>query len=196
MSRAHFAAVILAGGQSSRMGEDKALLQLSGESMLARCQRLAENIGSKQVFVSRNEFKAGFLPDIYPGFGPLSGIHAAIFETELPLLVLPVDMPLVDEDMLLEVVTAGLAMQTCVQFENNELPLFVPNRKEVRSYLEKCLSVDVKDKGRFSIKRFLTAIGSAQLTTPYEEKLVNANTPQQWQHCNTLQRIMKLANKS
>ncbi len=188
-----FVGVVLAGGKSSRMGTDKALLKLDGQSMLDRTIAILTALGASQVVVCRNEFVSGYLPDIYPSLGPLSGIHAAIYETNLPILVVPVDMPLLDQSMLTPLLKAGLNSQVACHYQTHPLPTFIPNNKEVRSYLERCLSEFDNDKSKLSIKRFLTYIGTLVLTSNEDYKLANANTPDQWQHYATLNRIQKLS---
>jgi molybdenum cofactor guanylyltransferase len=88
------AAVILAGGKSTRMGvEDKALLPLGGKPMIARViERLKPQV--ERIVISANgdlsRFSAFGLPvvsDIFEGFvGPLAGLHTGMrwSETNLP----------------------------------------------------------------------------------------------------------------
>lgn len=191
-----FVGVVLAGGQSSRMGKDKALLELNGQTMMTRSVELLESVGACEVFVCRNEFKFGYLPDIYSGYGPLSGIHAALFATTLPLLVVPVDMPLLDEKTLYTIICAGLAAETMVHYQYNPLPLFVPNTDESKMYLEKNLSASKPSKQQLSIKRFLKHSSTIVLTHDDESKLANANTPDDWQQHTTLNRIIETAKKN
>ena len=88
-----FSALILAGGKSSRMGRDKALLSINGQSLLAHMQQLAIDSGAAEVLVSRNQ--PGFINDTEHQAGPLAGILAALAHcTTSQLLVLPVDTPL------------------------------------------------------------------------------------------------------
>ena len=94
-----FSALILAGGQSSRMGQDKALLQLNGQSLLAHMQQLALAAGASEVLISRNQ--PGFIQDASGQFGPLAGILAALEHcTSSHLLVLPIDTPRLDATSL------------------------------------------------------------------------------------------------
>lgn len=92
--------VILCGGRSSRMGEDKALLNYKGESFLFRaCHSLSFChdiiIASGERGYSHLGCKCIFTEDIYKGKGPLAGIHAALklCVTEYAF-VLSVDLPL------------------------------------------------------------------------------------------------------
>jgi molybdopterin-guanine dinucleotide biosynthesis protein A len=104
-----FSAVILAGGQSSRMGRDKAALELAGETLLARQIRLVQAAGAAEVFISgragRDDTKFGcpVLADNFPQAGPLAGIESALQKCCNPLLlVLAVDMPLMSAAVLEE----------------------------------------------------------------------------------------------
>ncbi|MCC6924219.1 molybdenum cofactor guanylyltransferase [Novosphingobium sp.] len=70
---------VLAGGQSSRFGSDKALAVLGGESLIARAVDLLSGWCEKVVVIGREEAPAPTLPDWpRPGMGPLGGIAAAL----------------------------------------------------------------------------------------------------------------------
>jgi len=193
-----FIGLILAGGQSSRMGEDKAFLQIDGKTLLQRNINLLKRIGACEVLVSRNDFSQGCLPDIYPNHGPLSGIHSALFKdysdeqvtkNRPPILVIPVDMPLLSEDLLICLVEAGLTMDTAVHYLEHPIPAFIPNTNLTRGYLESLLSDVSATKPSRSIQRFLSRIGAVQLSTAENDKLINTNTPEQWhKFINNLQR--------
>ncbi len=95
-----FAAVLLAGGQSRRMGRDKALLPLpDGRLLWQRQLALLKELEPSAVFLAgppRPGFPASLrqIDDETPGLGPLGGIVAALRATSAPLLVvLAVDLP-------------------------------------------------------------------------------------------------------
>ncbi len=90
---------VLAGGRSTRMGQDKALLQVGGRSLLDLALDKLRGLGvaTPRIAAARSDLSshAPVVPDLHPGCGPLSGIEAALAATNLPLnLFLPVDMPL------------------------------------------------------------------------------------------------------
>jgi molybdenum cofactor guanylyltransferase len=90
---------VLAGGRSTRMGQDKALLQVGGRSLLDLALDKLRSIGvaAPRIAAARSDLSsyAPLVPDLHPGSGPLSGIEAALAATTQPLnLFLPVDMPL------------------------------------------------------------------------------------------------------
>jgi molybdopterin-guanine dinucleotide biosynthesis protein A len=96
----NFSAVILAGGQSSRMGRDKAFLEIGGRILLDRQIGTLLATGAEDIFISGrtgadySAFGCRVLTDEFPGAGPLAGIHAALKVSKRPLLlVLAVDLP-------------------------------------------------------------------------------------------------------
>ncbi|NCC50755.1 MAG: molybdenum cofactor guanylyltransferase [Spartobacteria bacterium] len=97
-----FSAVILAGGQSSRMGRDKAFLRMEGETLLQRQLRTAAEAGAAQLLISGRAdadysgYNAEVLYDEAPSCGPLGGIISGFRAARHALiLVLAVDMPCV-----------------------------------------------------------------------------------------------------
>jgi molybdenum cofactor guanylyltransferase len=97
-------AFVLAGGHSSRMGADKALLAFRDQTLLARALDIAAAVASRAVIVGPRERYAIYgevVEDIHTGCGPLGGIHAALRATGTDLnLVLSVDMPLMTAEFL------------------------------------------------------------------------------------------------
>jgi len=97
-------AFILAGGKSTRMGTDKAFLLLDGRTLLARMLDLARQISSNVHIVGAPAKFTPFAPtieDIFPGCGPLAGIHAALRFSPTDLnLILAVDVPFVSPALL------------------------------------------------------------------------------------------------
>jgi molybdopterin-guanine dinucleotide biosynthesis protein A len=100
---------VLAGGKSSRMGADKAFLDFGGQTLLDRalnvmgtvCDRVAI-VGDPARFAKYESAKHGWVvADIFPGCGPLAGIHAALVSSTAELnLMLAVDMPFVSAELL------------------------------------------------------------------------------------------------
>ena len=68
--------LILAGGLSSRMGEDKALLRVGNETMLQRTARVLREAGAD--FVAMSGSRTGGIPDRWRHAGPVGGIASAV----------------------------------------------------------------------------------------------------------------------
>ncbi|GAB57929.1 MAG: molybdenum cofactor guanylyltransferase [Pseudomonadota bacterium] len=172
-----FSALILAGGQSSRMGQDKALLQLNGQSLLAHMQQVALDSGAVEVLVSRN--LPGFIADNTPQQGPLAGILAALQHcSSSQLLVLPIDTP------LLTVTSVQRLLQhangAACYFSDNPLPCVLP----VTPALSPLISAQLRT-GQRSVHALLKLLKAKSLAAPNTE-LLNTNTPADWRHCLTL----------
>ena len=103
-------AVILAGGDSRRMGQDKAALPLHGKPLLQHVTDAVAQVFPR-VIVSVRQPRAGLnLPqvcDALPGGGPLAGLAAALERIETPwLFAVGCDMPFVSPEVI-----AALALQ-------------------------------------------------------------------------------------
>jgi molybdopterin-guanine dinucleotide biosynthesis protein A len=97
-------AFILAGGKSSRMGQDKAFLRLGDRTLLAHALQLARAVSGNAWIVGSTKKFAHFGPvaeDVYPERGPLAGIHAALTRTSTDLnLIIAVDLPFLQPGLL------------------------------------------------------------------------------------------------
>lgn len=177
MVRSPFSALVLAGGQSSRMGQDKALLKLNGQSLLAHMQQLAWDCGASEVLISRNQ--PGFIADHTQQQGPLAGILAALpYCHNAQLLVLPIDTPLLSTFSLQALLT--FAKGAAAYFSHSPLPCVLP----VTPLLEEVICQQLK-QGERSIKTLLKQLNAQSMPAPTTE-LLNTNTPQDWQLCLSL----------
>lgn len=99
MNPANLSAVLLAGGESIRMGRDKAKLEVDGKPLWQHQLALLESLKPTEIFVSARtdpDWRPGntiFVPDEPPSVGPLSGIAATLRKSHgSHLLVLAVDL--------------------------------------------------------------------------------------------------------
>lgn len=135
------AGVILAGGNSSRMGTDKSLLTLpnSRVSLLEHCQRQLAFV-CNNIFISGSQHDQG-IADVIPNCGPLSGIHGAITHFEMhnsnisELLVIAVDMPDLCAEDFDHLLKMGRKNRCLCIFEQCFLPLYLPLSVDVTEYL-------------------------------------------------------------
>ena len=101
------AAVLLAGGKSSRMGRDKSALPVNGEPLWQRQLAVLRATEPAELFISGKcdgpyaDCGVEILADEIPGCGPLGGIATALRRcTSERLLVLAVDMPAMTAEFL------------------------------------------------------------------------------------------------
>ena len=102
----HATGIIMAGGKNSRMGKNKAFLQVGGETILENIVKQLKKVTSDLIIVSNRprDFKhTGIktVSDIYPGSGPLGGIHAGLANSSTGVnLVVACDMPFLQPEVL------------------------------------------------------------------------------------------------
>ena len=96
----NFSVVILAGGESSRMGRDKAWIEIDGQPLISHAIATAREAGATEILISGRpgiDYSAlgcAVLLDRESGLGPLGGIERALETTQASLmLVLAVDLP-------------------------------------------------------------------------------------------------------
>lgn len=98
--------VILAGGQSSRMGTNKALLDLGGEPLIQRLAKRFQTWFPQVVVVTNTPDLYSFLGlpmagDRIPGLGPLSGLEAGLSASRFPhAFFCACDMPFVSAALI------------------------------------------------------------------------------------------------
>ena len=137
---------VLAGGRSSRMGSDKALLRLGQQNLLQLMLDKARTIVAEPVIVGARANYAEYgdvIEDLIPGCGPLSGIHAALCTTLTDLnLILSVDMPLMTADFLrwlLQLASTCSDMAVVPRADGRNQPLCASYRRGVRGVAEHAL---------------------------------------------------------
>ena len=173
--------VVLAGGKSSRMGEDKSGMKLrEGVTQLdfvhgllgLFCQRVAVSArGGRERF-------EGFelIEDVDGVKGPMAGLIAALRKSDgKPVLLLACDMPYLDRQTLLQLVSRrdetkvatcfvgsdGMPEPLCAVYEPSGLACLVGNASQ----------------GRFSLRRFLEEELVERIHLARPDLLASVNTP-------------------
>ena len=133
-------AVLLAGGKSRRMGEDKATIVFRNTPLWQIQLDLLRKLEFEQLFISAQvdppwrPADIEFVPDDQPSRGPLSGIGAALSRiTTNHLLALAIDMPFMSENYLLslcEKIEPGRGIVPLI--ENRAEPLAAIYPREAR----------------------------------------------------------------
>lgn len=103
--------IILAGGKSSRMGQDKCDLEYGGTTFLEHQIQKGRELGISDILISgyRGRCSAPVIPDRFPERGPLGGLEACLRRAAHPrCLVLGVDVPLLSQEDLLALGKRGL----------------------------------------------------------------------------------------
>ena len=101
---------ILAGGKSSRMGTDKALLEFEGKQFITQIAEELSWFDERIIARGNNSGLEGkvergwtVIPDLYPDHGPIGGLHAALSACRSDaLFVVTCDMPLIESELVRE----------------------------------------------------------------------------------------------
>ncbi len=101
MSSTRVTLAVLAGGESRRMGRNKALLPINGRPLILHIIERLRPLADEVIVVARSPAPYTFLHvpiaiDRYPGAGPLAGLHAALSAARGEwVMLVACDMPLV-----------------------------------------------------------------------------------------------------
>ena len=171
--------VVLAGGQSSRMGRDKAHLAWRGQTLLAHARATLQAAGAANVIVSGHYPECSGIPDAEPGLGPLGGLVSVI--AAIPdgvLLVVPVDMPLLTPALLQSL--ARHDGTACATYLNHILPMRLRMDDRCRTAIARLVS---DPNAKRSLRALHEALGGVFIPAPAEHlaELINCNTPKQWE---------------
>jgi molybdopterin-guanine dinucleotide biosynthesis protein A len=104
--RQNITGVVLAGGQSSRFGGNKALALWRGKFLIQHTRDTLAAVFSSSLLITNTPEQFEFLnmpmiSDRYQNMGPLAGIHAALLHTGKPwIFVIGCDMPAVTPDLI------------------------------------------------------------------------------------------------
>jgi molybdenum cofactor guanylyltransferase len=182
-----FSAVLLAGGESRRMGRDKATAIFQGETLWQRQLSLLRQLEPAQIFLSARTEQVWrptdieLLPDKVPLLGPVSGIAAALTRMKTShLLVLAIDMPFLTEDHLrhlLRLSKAGCGVVAISGGRAEPLAAIYPKK----SLPEFTAALSSNDRSMQSLVRQLAAkhkVGLAELSQAEAEHFRSVNTPE------------------
>ena len=184
-----FSGVVLAGGYSSRMGREKALLPVDGQPLWRRQYDLLAQAGAKECYVSVRK-EQDWLPDDVARVddsvvdcGPLSGLAAVtLWVKRTHLIVLAVDLPELPLQWLTRLQASCLYGLGAVGLHEEEgfEPLAAIYPAEMFPFIRACLSS--RDLSMQSMLRRATASGlmrALPIKKEEERWFENWNTPEQ-----------------
>ena len=174
--------VVLAGGRSQRMGEDKRFLCFAGKTLLEHAKLSLGKLQLRSVLVSSADIK-NTVEDQQPGQGPLGGMMSVFSQYAKPdirgFLFVPVDMPLLTGEVLFEIAKQGLDSRVPVCFKQQYLPLYLPNISGVAEQITIAL-----EQHNGAVRRLISGLNGKQLdVTEHQTKqniFINLNRPQDW----------------
>ena len=120
------AAFILAGGASRRMGTDKSQLILEGQSFVERIAAKLGAITMNVVVVGKSSPASATLqhvPDIYPQWGALGGVHTALASCAAPWsLIVACDFPFVTAELFVRLASLRADFEAVAPVQSDGIP--------------------------------------------------------------------------
>jgi molybdopterin-guanine dinucleotide biosynthesis protein A len=187
------AGFLLAGGMSTRMGTDKAFLIFDGQTLLDRALIVMQTVCNRVTIVGdpakfancfANYDAGSVIADIFPGCGPLAGIHSALVHSVAELnLMLAVDMPFATAELLsflFAVAEKNAAVVTVPRVNDGLQPLCAVYRRAFAAAAERALRA-----GNYKIDALFSSVSThvieaAELAAAgfSARNFFNVNTPQ------------------
>jgi molybdenum cofactor guanylyltransferase len=173
---------ILTGGRSSRLGQDKALLPVAGGTLAEHLAGIVARTAGSATLVGPPARYAHLplpcIPDLRPGLGPLSGIEAALLDTERDYnLILACDLLGIDAAILNGLLSrseSSLADCVCLRDADGVVhPLCAVYRRSCLSPVRAAL-----DFQKLRLLSLLDAIDTVYVDT--NQRLANINTLAEW----------------
>lgn len=196
-----FTGYVLAGGKSSRMGKDKAFLEISGKTFLANAVDALRPVCSSVKIVlnnSQNHFiekipgDISHICDFLADRGAPGGIHAALKDCETEFaVVLAVDLPFVS--------SVAIEQLCSIALDSNEYAAIVPRQSngklqplcavyQVNDCLPKLEEV-LSQTNSASVRDFLKLISHKHIDVNHlkadKNLLLNVNNPSDFQSINS-----------
>lgn len=178
--------LVLTGGASTRMGEDKALLDAGGQPQLQATLRLLRK-HARPCFVSlragqaTEPLRAGLrqIIDCLEGVGPAAGLLAAhAAHPQAAWLVLACDLPLLNDAALEALIRARDGRHAAIGYRSGHDDLPEPLCMLWEPHALECLAQQVR-AGRNGLREALRQLDTLLLPAPPDGALDNANTPQE-----------------
>ena len=179
----NLSALILAGGKSSRMGRDKAWLEIDGQPLIKRQIALLHQLCVTEVFISGRadtDYSAlgcTVLRDTFIDAGPLAGIERGLAATTSSfLLVLAVDLPRMELGFLQILFGAcGRAVGVVPLVRSKTEPLISIYPKQIHP-----IAVQHLEDGRYAVNQFVDVCRKAGMVLDYTVASANEHVFLNW----------------
>lgn len=176
--------LVLAGGKSTRMKRDKAMLEYHGKPQQEHMFELLEEVCDKVYLSCRDEAQSEEAPhecilDTFIGLGPYGGILSAFMhEPNVAWLVVAIDLPYLDNPTINNLVDHRnpSKLATCFIDPKNEFPEPLISIWEPRAYPR---MLDFLSRGHSCPRKVLINSDSEVITERDARALTNINTPEE-----------------
>lgn len=173
-------AIVLAGGKSSRMGQNKALMMLGGRTVIQRVLDVVSSVFD-EVYISGNCFyyhflSKGIIEDNIEQKGPMGGIYSALEYFKEDIFVCSCDMPFISSDLIRDILQKKEENRiNVIRFREKIYPVLGVYPYSAMDAIRKAI-----DAEKLRMKAFLEEqqANFIQYENDLEDQLLNINTPE------------------
>ncbi len=189
--------VVLAGGQSSRLGMDKSFVNVNGQSLIEQIVAKLAKLSDDVIIVTNSpekydHLKARLVGDIYPGKGALGGIYSGLrTAANAYSLVVACDMPFLDLNLLRYMILLARGHDVVIpRIRRLPEPLHAIYSKNCLEPIDRLLA-----RGGLKIIDFFSEVrvryveeSEVDIFDPQHLSFFNVNTPNDWKEMEKLAR--------
>lgn len=191
--------IVLAGGKSSRMGHNKALMEWQGQTLIERTLQVLRSVFS-EVLISANDpvlyesLGERIIPDRYLNRGPIGGLYSSLQEAQFEYaFFVACDMPFLSADIIRFLANFTGCNSDRQSSKESESPVVVPDVDRLHPlhafYPKGCLPL-IEKKLKANRLKLLELYGEYPVLTIRKEEFqvfpqieryfYNVNTPEEW----------------
>ena len=195
MNTNQVSAAVLAGGYSTRMGCDKALLKCGDKSFLEVHVSRLKALGIGEILLSGTPHRipgSRNVEDYYPHRGPLSGVHTCMRQAAFSsLLVISVDVPLIPRDALHRLVIDHEGGITALKHSGRIEPLIAVYDCNLAEAAERILKSD-----HHAIRQLFDIVPVRHSLYQGDERLLSGcNTPEEYAQVLACHALLSMADR-
>lgn len=180
-------AIVLAGGQSSRMGQDKALMKLGGKTVI---EHVIDNLSKvfDEVYISGNHSNypdsKRVIKDVITHKGPMGGIRSALENYGEDIFVCSCDMPFFSSELIKDILQKKEENRINVaQYKEKVYPVVGIYPFSILDALTRSI-----ENGNLKMMHFLEQQNAnyIQFSSDFESQFLNINTPECFKNAEIL----------
>ncbi len=172
--------VVLAGGESSRMGEEKSLMQFRKQQLINFSISALQPYCSEILISSSKDihqkFSCRIIADEFQKIGPIAGIHSALKNSKTDyIIILPCDSPMVKPQFVQYLISQIEENDKAIvpQYQENKEPLFSIYHKSILAVVESQIS-----NRDYRLTHLLDQVKAKVIEVTDRSCFVNINTPE------------------
>ncbi len=184
--------IVLAGGKSTRMGTDKAFLELEGKPFISHILEVVKQCTENVLTISNNRKLEGLgitgFPDLIPGLGPIGGIYTGLSHSKTEFnLIVACDTPFLSKETIDHLIN-GIDEEHdafIVQCEGVQMPLVGIYRKSRTFYFTEAI-----ENEKLGLQKLLASIQTKIIVLPesHSKSVWNINTLEDFKTIKDLKR--------